>query len=400
MMPDGRRTALILSGGFAFGAYQVGVMLALFSGRCEHINRRPLAIDSLTGTSIGAVNAALLLSAGTNNLYRAAEFLRDVYLHELASSPDTCGRGAIRLRGNPANLFRPQCYRSGALVPLAEFADDTARIADDVLERSVEFVRSSAGFEQRFIRFVDLSVFTSTTRFAELLRRRIDPARVRACRTALQILASNWRTGDLRIFDPRELDDELLICAIEASAAVPGLVPPVVIDGEPYADGGLVMNTGLRPAIDAGADALHVVYMDTAVSNMPLAPRQGTADTIYRMLAINLASMLNRDIEIAGRINTAVAAAHGVETVPASGAEARNVAMGALLAQAKPDKPFRHIDIHRYRAAADLGGAAGWVSFDYHNLVTLIERGYRETVVHDCAASECILSGGGEAVHA
>lgn len=376
------RTALILSGAFGFGAYQVGVMLALFGGRCPHTGGRPLALDSITGTSIGAVNGSLLLSAYTDNWYGAAKFVKDVYLTELASSPRSCNTGAIHIRGNPATVFQPECYRRSARSPVGMLLEDAADIGERLLERSEAFLRSPLTLQQRLFRFVDLSVFVSTTGFGDLLRRRVNAQRVKASSTALQVLATNWRTGDLQVFDPRELAPDVLLQAIEASAAVPGLVPPVVIDGEPYADGGLVMNTGLGPAIDAGADVLHVVYMDTAVSNMRMTPVQGTAETIYRMLAINLASMLNRDMEIAERINASLARR-------AATAE-RQTDMGSMVK--KPARTYRPVSIHRYRAATDLGGAAGWISFDYHNLVSLIERGYRETMMHDCIASACILA--------
>jgi hypothetical protein len=140
--------------------------------------------------------------------------------------------------------------------------------------------------------------------------------------------------------------------------------------------------------------------MDSVVSNMPISPSLGTADTIYRMLAINLASMLNRDIEIADKINASLRVAGEADAAQTEAPEARHAAMGALLAQARADRPFRHICIHRYRATTDLGGASGWVSFDYHNLVRLIERGYRETIAHDCVHSGCSLDKEGARSHA
>lgn len=378
------RTALILSGAFAFGAYQVGVMLALLGGRCRHLDG-PLRLDAVTGTSIGALNAALLLSAADGDWYRAAEYVKDVYLDDLAST--ACGGGAVRLRGNPADLFRAECYATGRRSPVTTFVEDVSLIADDLLQRSADFLRSSAAIEQRLLRFVDLSIFASTRRFAELIRRRVDPSRLRTSSTSVQLLATNWRTGELQVFDPHALDESVVPSAIQASAAVPGLVPPVEIAGEPYVDGGLVMNTGLGPAIDAGADELHVVYMDTTVSNMPIRPFAGTADTIYRMLAINLASMLNRDIAIAERVNAALGAP---SSAAAGGAPDR---LAPALAQTA-GRQYRPLTIHRYRAATNLGGAAGWLSFDLHNVVNLIERGYRETVAHDCVACGCSVPPG------
>ena len=39
----------------------------------------------------------------------------------------------------------------------------------------------------------------------------------------------------------------------------------MVIDGDSFVDGGLVMNTPLLPALRAGAETIHVIYLDPAV---------------------------------------------------------------------------------------------------------------------------------------
>ncbi len=47
--------------------------------------------------------------------------------------------------------------------------------------------------------------------------------------------------------------------AIVASAAIPGVFPPVVIDGRPYMDGGVVNNTPISAAHELGADEIWVL---------------------------------------------------------------------------------------------------------------------------------------------
>ena len=54
--------AVVLSGGGADGAYEVGVMKALFNGKAPRLPGGPVEPDIFTGTSIGAFNAALLVS--------------------------------------------------------------------------------------------------------------------------------------------------------------------------------------------------------------------------------------------------------------------------------------------------------------------------------------------------
>jgi NTE family protein len=52
------------------------------------------------------------------------------------------------------------------------------------------------------------------------------------------------------------------VSILMASAAIPGFFPPRKVGENTYVDGGLVMNTPLRPAIDDGADEIHIVYLD------------------------------------------------------------------------------------------------------------------------------------------
>ena len=56
------RQAVILSGGGANGAYEVGVLKALLTGQSPATDFQPLDPDIFTGTSVGAFNAALLVS--------------------------------------------------------------------------------------------------------------------------------------------------------------------------------------------------------------------------------------------------------------------------------------------------------------------------------------------------
>ncbi len=60
--------------------------------------------------------------------------------------------------------------------------------------------------------------------------------------------------------------------AVLASAAVPGVLPPVEIDGEHFIDGGVVNSVPISRAVELGADeiyVLHVGRIDTALT----APR-------------------------------------------------------------------------------------------------------------------------------
>jgi NTE family protein len=63
-----------------------------------------------------------------------------------------------------------------------------------------------------------------------------------------------------------------LVPAVLASCAVPGLLPPVEVDGEHFFDGGLVHSIPVGRAAELGADTIYVLQVGRIES--PLAPPQ------------------------------------------------------------------------------------------------------------------------------
>ena len=91
------------------------------------------------------------------------------------------------------------------------------------------------------------------------------------------------------------MTDQLGPLVIMASTAIPGFFPPVEVGSQAFVDGGVLMNTPLQPAIDAGADILHVIYLDPEVENIPLGHLENTLETMYRMQIIGWAKALNNE---------------------------------------------------------------------------------------------------------
>ena len=58
MTQSAQEAALVLSGGGAYGAFEVGIMKALFAGRSPATRYRPLEAKIFTGTSVGAFHVA------------------------------------------------------------------------------------------------------------------------------------------------------------------------------------------------------------------------------------------------------------------------------------------------------------------------------------------------------
>lgn len=61
------------------------------------------------------------------------------------------------------------------------------------------------------------------------------------------------------------------VTAVTASAAIPGVFPPVTIDGATYVDGGVANNTPISHAVDAGADEIWVLPVGYACA-LPKPP--------------------------------------------------------------------------------------------------------------------------------
>ena len=88
--------ALVLQGGGALGAYEVGVIKALHEKLTEkedendHEENEPL-FDLIAGTSIGAINGAILVSQvlkNNGNWRKSIEKLEEFWKAHLSSEPD------------------------------------------------------------------------------------------------------------------------------------------------------------------------------------------------------------------------------------------------------------------------------------------------------------------------
>jgi len=110
---DGVRQAVILSGGGASGAYEVGVLKGLFAGDSSATNYTPLMPDIFTGTSIGAYNASLLVAEINSRGFAAIDHLEDIWLNVLPQDDDTGHNFVARYRGDPFEYLAPRlCSRT------------------------------------------------------------------------------------------------------------------------------------------------------------------------------------------------------------------------------------------------------------------------------------------------
>ncbi len=396
--PQRARTAVVLSGGGANGAYEVGVLKALLAGRSPSTGCEPFVPAIFAGTSIGSFNAAFLAAQWDANGSTATGNLERVWLDRLASG-DGRGNGAYRLRGDVFELFRPAAFLANPLQPWLQLGRDAAYLGWDGVQRGVHLVAANEeGIRQRAAELFNFASFVSVEPWRQTIERSIDFSFLRRSTRRLRVTATNWMTGEPKVFVNLDMTDGLGPKILMASSAIPGVFPPVMIGAEPHVDGGVLMNTPLKPATDAGADVLHVIYLDPDPRRIPMDDLQSTVGTAYRMQSISWAERVNDDIEDAEAINKSLELlaeldqpAAAVAAEPGA-APALSRSIAKVMRRARAKRRYRPLTVHRYRPRDELSaGSLGMLNLDPSHIAALIDRGFSDAVQHDCAAAGCVL---------
>ncbi len=120
---------------------------------------------------------------------------------------------------------------------------------------------------------------------AQLLERSLPYSNFEDAQLGLRIVATDFATGDAVAFHSGSVVDAVL-----ASAALPGLFPPVEIGGRLYVDGGIADNVPISPAVGAGAKEVYVIRtgFDCPVDG----GRLKAMDVLWRSIGL----LLNRTI--------------------------------------------------------------------------------------------------------
>ncbi|GAB3541494.1 patatin-like phospholipase family protein [Noviherbaspirillum agri] len=211
---DRPRVALVLQGGGALGAYQAGVYQALH----EH----GLTPDWVVGTSIGAVNAAIIAgNVRDMRLARLRAFWDEVGhrdLIDMRKVPDPTRRFNIMLSTADSMMKGvPGFYSPRWLSPFF--------IGWPVPPETASFYDTRA-LEETLVQLVDLDCLNGHSG-------------IRMTVSAIRVTC-----GKLENFDTAH--QRVDIKHVMASGALPPGFPPVRIDGELYWDGGLYSNTPLE----------------------------------------------------------------------------------------------------------------------------------------------------------
>jgi NTE family protein len=203
--PDGP-VAFVLGGGGVLGATQVGMLRALLEAGI-----RP---DMIIGTSVGAVNGAVM-----------------------AADPSPSG---VR-----------------ELADLWQSITDAGVFSDTVVSRATTLARHRTHLYS-----------------PEPFRRQLEthlPATFDQLRVPFQCVAASIERAGAHWFSSGSLPEAVL-----ASCAVPGLLPPVEIGGEHFLDGGLVHSIPVGRALALGATEIYVLHVGRI--EQPLEPPRSLWD--------------------------------------------------------------------------------------------------------------------------
>ena len=212
MLPG--QVVLVMQGGGALGAYQVGVYQALHEAGIEP--------DWVIGTSIGAINGALIAgNAPEHRLERLHEFWARVEQRA----------GASAFGGIPA-LGTMLAHMTTMTNGLAPFFSPNPK----------------SWFGPHFRVGLEDAAYYTTAPLRATLAELVDLDYLNDSETRLTVGAVHVSTGEMRYFDSR--DEPIGLEHIMASGALPPAFPAVRIDGEPYWDGGIYSNTPIEAVLD------------------------------------------------------------------------------------------------------------------------------------------------------
>jgi NTE family protein len=276
-----KKPALILSGGGARAAYQVGVLKAI-SDLHPKSSHNPFSI--ISGTSAGALNA-VALAASANNFRLAVKKVEKIWknLHVdqiyHAGSKDLL-IGAGRLIGSFFN------DGIGRKTPLAILNNAPLR---ELLAHSIQFRNIQKRIDSGYLDAVAVSATGYTSgESVTFFQGRPD--------------IKKWRKGR-RVGIPTELEVKHLL----ASSAIPTILPAEKVSREYFGDGALRQLSPISPVLKMGADRIMVIGVSGNPTHIPKHNDELHSPSMAQMIGhvFNSAFIdsLEHDLEILVRIN-------------------------------------------------------------------------------------------------
>lgn len=231
---DGITRGLVLTGGGARGAYQVGVLKGLAEILPKDL-KTPFPV--ITGTSAGAINAAVLASHG-DNFQRGVERLVKVW-GEFETSQIYRSDWATALRSGLRWFTSLAFRRLSAANPKSLLDNSPLR---ELLLRKVRFEGIDEAVEAGHLLGVGITVSGYTSARS-----------ITVCQARKANFTSWERRRRIGVLADINVDH------LMASSAMPFIFPAVVLNREYCGDGVMRESAPLSPAIHLGANRLFVI---------------------------------------------------------------------------------------------------------------------------------------------
>ncbi len=318
--------ALILSGGGARGAYEVGV-LSYALDHLHHIRKRPVRFDYVLGTSVGAINGCFLASHIDEPVFgvrRLANLWSDVRVDEVL------GFGLSQITSLPRLLLGGGAQAVGVF--------DVSPMAR-LVEREIDWRAITRALREKKMRALSVSATEVSTGKTVLFMQTAPGVKLPAVAPPRTVIRHS-RVGPVHAL---------------ASAAIPIMFPPVRLGHHLYMDGGIRQNTPIAPALRLGASHIFVIGLSRELSGLPKGSTQepcpNVAFVLGKVLNAFLLDHVTSDFEVLDRVNNLIDL--GVETFGPAFLDQLN---GAAAEAGKA--PFRRVKTLVVRPSEDLGKVA------------------------------------------
>jgi predicted acylesterase/phospholipase RssA len=283
-----RKSALVLSGGLALGAYEAGVLRSLHA--------RGMTFDVICGSSMGALNGAMFAQRDLDAL--------EVLWRSVASKP-------IK-KLDPHVQFLVDAYEAlarndvGVLTRAFRVARSMARVKASLAGPGL-FGLYDETATKALLGGLNLRRLRTPLAFPVTNADRGESQAIYATPAASEPLALAGPHLPFALLNPTDDDDVRLYPeAIRASAALPVVFPPVRLaglrrgvtddDGDRFADGGIANNTPLGLARALGATDIVVIFVGPKVQ--PARRARSVLDALANMYAANQNQLLDYEMQL------------------------------------------------------------------------------------------------------
>ena len=330
------KIGFVLSGGGSRGAYEAGIIHYLRTDLARRMGRH-IPVDIVSGTSVGAINAAFMAATMHDPTSQAEQMVaawRALRIEELISlkARDVLRATKLLLGGDPP-VPSPGSFRYGGML-------DTSGLERFVL-RVIPWRGIDRSLRERHLHAISVSATHVGTGHTVVFL------------SSAETMPREWSRDPFVRHRAARIGPRHVL----ASAAIPILFPTVKIGDQFFTDGGLRQNTPMSPAIRLGADRLLLVSLRHVKKPKPVvdpAPPEPAPKPLFlagKALNALLLDHTEYDLQRMQRINLILDAGH------ASFGDRFETMMNHELVRLR-GAPLRRIQAVHIRPSEDIGELA------------------------------------------